>query len=476
MVQTVKPRVLSTETGTRPKGRQQTSEGSVSNIRTQEGGTDDTVQACRQVAELLGFRGIDTVSRSSAAVEDVLEGRVDGLIVFRVNDVADVEVADVQGAPPARAQEPAVGAAAVSMAPTQPVLRALDAVRDVLRSQESTIASALEVVRVALGARQLLYLQEGDERLDVIAAMPEPRRSAVPTEVRSELRGIAQHLPVDDGTIRQLATVLGVACPHATAAFCSDGDRLEVLIAGWGAPPPVSDVDLRIVARGVAIAHEVLATRDEAVQRRLYGERLRWAGEIHDGLTQALTGAFLELKTLRGRIDRDPREAAGSLDDVMRDVRRSLAQVRGLLFNLTDASDGRDVSGLADFVAGVAERWRLPVDVVIDGDVSAAPASVRSTASSVIREGIANAAKHAGAGTASVRLRADHDELSIEIEDDGKGFDPARAVDRPGHFGLRLLEERVADSGGTLAIRSEPGKGTTVTARLPMRAREGEYR
>lgn len=455
----------------------------MSETRTREGALDEAAEACRQVAEILGFRSVDAVSGSPAPVQDVLDGRVDGLIVFRRDEGPAPGDRDDDGS--GRGTRSAVSDAGlepshVSASPPAaqartdaPLVRTLDAFRATL-SDDGDLPRTLAAVRDAIGARELLFLREREGRIDVAGSPALDRPELIPDGMCSRLTGMARHLPVDDASIRWIASILGMRCAHASAAFGGHRGPLELLVAGWDETRPLQRTDLAAVARIVAIATELHEARAHAVQRLLRDERLRWAGEIHDGLTQAVTGAYLELRTMRGRIERDPGAAIASLDDVMRDVRTSVSQVRALLFDLTDESDSREADPVGDYVAGVAERWQLPVSAEIHGDAAIMPPAVRAAANIVIREAIANAAKHAEAAKVDVRLRRGRDEILLEIEDDGRGFDPRAAVERPGHFGLRLLQERVAASGGSVAIESEPGKGTVITARLPLRAEQGE--
>jgi signal transduction histidine kinase len=454
----------------------------VSETRTRdEGALDEAAEACRQVAEILGFRSVDTVSGSPAPVRDVLDGRVDGLIVFRRDEEparedrgSDEPGRSRSAVSEAGVERPAAARPSAAQARTDtPLVRMLDAFRATL-SDEGDLPRTLAAVRHAIGARELVFLRERGGRIDVGGSPAIDLPDELPAEVGSLLTGIARHLPVDDETIHRITSVLGLRCVHASAAFGGHRGPLELLVAGWDERRPLQRTDLAAVARVVAIATELHETRAHAVHRLFRDERLRWAGEIHDGLTQAVTGAYLELRTLRARIERDPGAAISSLDDVMRDVRVSVAQVRALLFDLADESDSREADPVADYVAGVAERWHLPVNAEIHSDAAVMDPPVRAAANIVIREAIANAAKHAEAAKVDVRLRRGHDEILLEIEDDGRGFDPRAAVERPGHFGLRLLQERVAASGGSVAIESEPGKGTVITARLPLRAEQGE--
>ena len=214
------------------------------------------------------------------------------------------------------------------------------------------------------------------------------------------------------------------------------------------------------------------ATVDEAVEARVLEERARWAMRIHDGLTQTVTSAVLELQTLRARIVADPRGAVASLSAVEAAIRADLREIRELLFELYE--DQRPpLPPLATFVDELVARWGLPAHVSIEGDPDAMPAILLEAAHAVIAEALANAAKHADTPDVAVRVRADADGLRIEVEDRGRGI--AEPADDEPHFGLRLMRVRAEDIGGTVEIGSTPGSGTRVVALLPVGGR-GEER
>jgi len=208
-----------------------------------------------------------------------------------------------------------------------------------------------------------------------------------------------------------------------------------------------------------------------AVERRLLEERTRWAMQIHDGLTQAVTSAVLEIETLRNRILADPDGAIASLGEIEHQIREDLRRIRQLLFEMT--TDGsRAAPVFAGFVQDLAERWRLPTSVAVDGDLDVTPTAVLDAAHAIVAEAIANAAKHSGTEDAVVRVRAGDGELHIEIEDHGRGLTAVRDDDP--HFGLRIMRTRAESLGGSLVVESTPGHGTTVHAVLPVGGRGAE--
>jgi two-component system nitrate/nitrite sensor histidine kinase NarX len=205
-----------------------------------------------------------------------------------------------------------------------------------------------------------------------------------------------------------------------------------------------------------------------AVQRRLLEERTRWAMQIHDGLTQAVTSAVLELQTLRQRIETDPEGAVRALHEVETQIREDLHRIRQLLFEMTaEAPHAEPV--FAGFVQELADRWHLPTRVSVEGDLDEAPPVVLETAHAIVAESLANAAKHSGTSEVLVRVRAGDGELQVEVEDRGRGL--AAVPDEEAHFGLEMMRARAGALGGRLAIESTPGHGTTVRAVLPVGGR-----
>jgi signal transduction histidine kinase len=197
-------------------------------------------------------------------------------------------------------------------------------------------------------------------------------------------------------------------------------------------------------------------------------ERTRWAMHIHDGLTQAVTSAVLELQILRHRIEEDPQGAIEDLTEIESAVRTDLRSIREILFEL---QEGRipDERPFATFISELVDRWKLPARVSVEGDLEAVPASVLDTAHGIVAEALVNAAKHSGSKDVTVRVRASEQALRIEVEDRGRGI--AAVTDDDPHFGLRLLKARTEQLGGSIEIGSTPGSGVRVVATLPVGGR-----
>lgn len=201
------------------------------------------------------------------------------------------------------------------------------------------------------------------------------------------------------------------------------------------------------------------------VDTLLLQERTDWAIHIHDGLTQSVTSAILELQGLQHRIRTEPELVCATLKEIEDAIRNDLNQIRQILFELEGGTPHREPP-LATFVSDLVERWHLSARVSIEGEVERISDVTLETANAIVAEALANAAKHSGAPEVSVRIIAGLDELRIEVEDRGSGVVPP--TDDEMHFGLRLLRGRAERIGGTIEIDSKPGSGTRVVAVLPV--------
>ena len=349
------------------------------------------------------------------------------------------------------------------------VQRVSAAVRRTLESPGPTVTDLLGAVREALRADEVFHLLERGGDVEVVASPGGEWPKRIPRELRSAMRGISPDEGMEEGTARQLGVVLGARTSFLAAGFGSDEDTSEVLMAGWRDGPGLSVGPMRLVAQVVAGGRVAVEGRRQAVDTLMLRERTKWAYEIHDGLTQTVTTAVLELEALRQRIERDPSEAIEVLGTTKTEIRKALSELRGLLFNLQQESPTTTgEEPLSKYVNDVVRRWRLPARVSVEGDLSRMPKPMLGVAYVVIREALANAAKHAGAQNVNVWVKASTEELTVEVRDTGRGFTATNGDGPRRHFGIEMMRKRVEEINGTLEIDSRPGKGTRVVARLPV--------
>ena len=193
-------------------------------------------------------------------------------------------------------------------------------------------------------------------------------------------------------------------------------------------------------------------------------ERARLARDMHDSVGKSIHGISLGSKALRRLVDRDPtmaKELAGSLADAADQAAR---EARTLLMSLREGQIDRPT---VEVVSEILTEWQTETGTTARlVDVAAVDASpaVTQQMTAALREILHNIDKHARPETVTVRLTGDPERIELEVTDDGLGFDVPRAVAREadGHFGLRGLRERAEQVGGSVEIRSEKRKGTTV--------------
>jgi signal transduction histidine kinase len=196
-------------------------------------------------------------------------------------------------------------------------------------------------------------------------------------------------------------------------------------------------------------------------------ERRKLSRELHDHVGQMLTALRMEL----GRIDRvrptnDARVSAALtecrqlVDDMVRIVR--------------DLALGLRPSMLDDFGLQPALEWltrdftrrsNVPVELQITGTLDTLSDQHRTCIYRVVQEALTNCVRHARATAIAVVVRAREDTIDVSVSDDGIGLNPSR---REAGFGLRGIEERVRELGGTITLLSAAGQGATLSIKLPI--------
>jgi signal transduction histidine kinase len=348
--------------------------------------------------------------------------------------------------------------------------RLFAACQEVLGRNGSTIEELLGAAREALHADELFLISDRGTDLEVLTpnAGPYPRR--LPKDLDLSLP--ASEDRVGEGVLGRLALGLGISSRALAGAFGRQNGDSEILLAGWAEGPALSPITMAVAAKTVSTARTAVQGRRHAVTSLLDRERTRMAYALHDGLTQTVAGAILELEALATRIERDPAEALEVLEVSKKEIRKALGELRGMLFDLSSSEDEQQPPSepLTRYVDDVVKRWRLPARVAVEGDLSSVPAPVLSVAYVVIREALANAAKHAAGRNVTVKLSAGHDDLTVIVGDGGGGFthQDELAAREAHHIGLDMLRRRVGEVGGKLRVESRPGKGTRVIAQLPI--------
>ncbi|MFJ7490012.1 sensor histidine kinase [Streptomyces sp. NPDC097727] len=201
-------------------------------------------------------------------------------------------------------------------------------------------------------------------------------------------------------------------------------------------------------------------------------ERRRLAAEIHDTLAQGLTGIIAQLQVVTSIADTDPVLARQHLDRAAALARHSLGEARRSVHDLVPAAlEHDDLPGaLKKTVTGWGERHGVRAEFTVTGTVEPLHDEIAATLLRIAEEALANVGRHAGASRVGITLSFMGDELTLDVRDDGRGFDPAALppYGGAGGFGLGGMRARAERIAGTVEVETEPGRGTAVCARVPL--------
>jgi signal transduction histidine kinase len=213
------------------------------------------------------------------------------------------------------------------------------------------------------------------------------------------------------------------------------------------------------VALLAGAAREVERYWREAARAAVLEERRRMARDLHDGLAQEIAFISMQAKWLGSEGDPVMNQIATAADRALDESRRAIAA-------LTRPLDEPLAVVLADVADEVAGRVGLELELDLTEDVDVSP-QTREALLRIVREAVTNAARHGRATLVRIEL-ANGRGIRLRVSDNGTGFDPARTIrtDTSG-FGLTSMRERARELGGTLHVRSRPGRGTEVEVALP---------
>jgi signal transduction histidine kinase len=216
-----------------------------------------------------------------------------------------------------------------------------------------------------------------------------------------------------------------------------------------------------LVLRNVKLIEDLRASRQRLVAAQ-DEERRKIERDLHDGAQQQLVALSVKLRLVRQLVDRDVEKVKGALDELTGDAAGALDDLRDLARGIYPPLLAD--KGLPDALEAQARRASIPVDVRANG-TARYPREIESAVYFCVLEALNNVAKYAVASQARIALIQRDGELTFEIVDDGRGFDPA--VTGYG-TGLQGMADRLDSIGGKLDVRSGPSEGTVVrgTVRL----------
>ena len=243
---------------------------------------------------------------------------------------------------------------------------------------------------------------------------------------------------------------------------------------------PLADADIARIGGTINVLLDGLIS-DRSRMRRLAAdvihagdrERARIARELHDSTAQSLAAISYHLTALSHEIE-DPGEVE-RLAMVKQLTTEVLEEVRMLAHTVHPRV--LDDLGLPAALRNLAREAQLrtaaALDVEVDDAARTLPPATASVLYRIAQESVNNAIAHADAATIRVRLSLRESRATLEVEDDGRGFDVVAAAARRPGMGLFSMRERVGLASGRFTIDSFPGRGTRVRADVPVSTREG---
>jgi signal transduction histidine kinase len=329
---------------------------------------------------------------------------------------------------------------------------------------------------------------------------PHPRRPVCLSGARGPSRPTPERGPVIAGLLQVAALhsrplvlraeakpTLPLSCREAGydwAVPLPFGARQRVIgglvVHGRGASPtPEELVFLEGLANttclGLLAARAIPITETEDVSRALdtvleaqETERARISRELHDGVSQSLTTLILRL----GSVDRMVTEEAAKAElagaralatQIIGDVRRISRDLRPAV--LDELGLGAALEALCN---EFSERHGIHAEAYhLDQDCPCRSMTIDLALYRIAQEALQNIARHSQATEVGVVLACRDAVVTVQVEDNGVGFDPRRVDARGGHLGIMGMRERAAMLGGRVAIESRPGRGTTIYAEIP---------
>jgi signal transduction histidine kinase len=200
-------------------------------------------------------------------------------------------------------------------------------------------------------------------------------------------------------------------------------------------------------------------------------EKRRLVRKLHDEFSQTITGLKLSLAVVAGKADETVKEQLGTaallLDELLDKARSLSMELRPPMLD-----DLGLLATLLWYFQHYLVKTQVTVEFVHDGIEGRLPPAVETATYRIVQEALNNVARHAAVNDATVCVSANQDQLYLEVSDQGKGFEPEIALRSRTSSGLLEMQERAELLNGHLTIRSMAGRGTSISAAIPLTASE----
>jgi signal transduction histidine kinase len=279
--------------------------------------------------------------------------------------------------------------------------------------------------------------------------------------------GVALALVIPVGTVFGLLSTRRVIrrikrLAEVTGTVAGGDFQPRVPVTGSDEIGRLEDAFNRMTGR---LSAAVDAERVRAGTDARHAERARIARELHDSISQDLFSLSLLAAGLRRALHADP-VLRPEVTAMERTSARAMREMQALLLELRPVA--LEDAGLVPAVTELCQAYqaRLAIKVNVElGEVLLIPAAEHAVLR-IVQEALGNAARHGEPETIMVRLSQRDGSVTVEVRDDGRGFDPAGAAGRHG-MGLALMRERVTELGGDFQLDAAPGAGAAILVRLP---------
>ncbi len=335
---------------------------------------------------------------------------------------------------------------------------------------------AHEALRLTAAAGVAVLRDDGDGRLTVVGEAGErlPSVESVLDRILPDTGGTLPTGPRFDNELSTATDPAGEDLPVNSllmAPLRVGNHELGALLL-FNSPRGFTADDLRVMrifSDQAAIALEYARLSEEHEQVALLEERQRLARELHDSVTQSLYALSLYAEVSdRMLAEGDLERARQSVSDVRETALAALREVRLFVYELRPHAlkDDGLIETIRNRLGAVEERVGIATRLECEG-VERLPENIESGLHGIIHEALNNILKHAAASSIAISLREGQGVLTVDIKDDGVGFDPDRGR-RKGGLGLGGMEEWARELQASFELISETGGGTHIHVEVPL--------